>query len=78
MTPKDKAIELHEDYWSVYYADLADEFTNEYIHEISKKCALICVDEILNVTLQYYQSSMKLVFNSKNYWEEVKKEIEKL
>ena len=36
----------------------------------AKQCALIAVDEILNITLFY--------FEDEQYWQEVKAEIEKL
>jgi len=68
MTPKEKAIELYEHYWSVYYADLAEDFTIDYIDNISKKCALICVNEIIDSCRYFYIE----------FWKEVKQEIEKL
>jgi len=58
MNPKEKAKEL------------VDRF--EYFTETnftSKQCALICVDEILNI-IKYFSIY-------KEYWEEVKQEIEK-
>ena len=66
MTPKEKAKELISKY--VY---LAKQTTgaNGTIYN-SKQCALIAVYEILNVG--------DLDYNNQYYWEEVKKEIEKL
>ena len=69
MTPKEKAVELvlkFED-----YTDCADE------RGFAIKCALIAVDEILDlkhiVTLRRNMHEMEL-----EYWAEVKQEIEKL
>jgi len=69
MTPKEKAVELvlkFED-----YTDCADE------RGFAIKCALIAVDEILDlkhiVTLRRNMHEMEL-----EYWDEVKQEIENL
>ena len=66
MTPKEKAKELISK-----YVHLAKQTTgaNGTIYN-SKQCALIAVYEILNVG--------DLDYNNQYYWEEVKKEIEKL
>ncbi len=63
MTPKQKALELVTKYYG--------HFTS-YI-SIAKKCALIAVDEILNVIIGSYDYELE-----KKYWQEVKQEIEKL
>ena len=73
MTPKEKAIELVEMY----------DKTLTYLESKSKakQCALIAVDEMI-----YYLPSVdvypyfaqKLSPGVKEYWEEVKQEIEKL
>jgi len=61
--------------------ELIEKFIQENIptymtkHE-SKKCALICVDEMLE--LQSYKSSAKECLNHIKYWREVKKEIKNL
>ena len=60
MTPKEKSIELFDKFDSILF--------KEYDNLEAKKCALIAVDEILN--LDYYCGSL--------YWQEVKQEIEKL
>jgi len=69
MTTKGKAIELVE---KMAYGDSYDEY-----HKISfytaKKCALILVDEILS-----FIEDDREVFNWKDYYKEVKQEIEKL
>jgi hypothetical protein len=60
MTPKEKAIEL------VDTMDLIIKF-----YQPAKQCALIAVDEILNLC---WNGNLK----AKEYWQEVKQEIEKL
>jgi hypothetical protein len=82
MTAKEKAIELiykFEDFID-YQED--DCFTQrEKILINAKRCALIAVDEILKRTRSVdtmppnYQ---KIDENTKEYWKEVKQEIEKL
>jgi hypothetical protein len=66
MTPKEKAKELFDKYFEV---------TNNYYQ--AKECALIAVDEILDlkhiVTLRRNMHEMEL-----EYWMEVKQEIENL
>ncbi len=67
MTPKEKAIELIDKYDS----------TLTYLESKSKakQCALIAVDEILNLEppeLSYLEPF------SKSYWQEVKNEINQL
>jgi len=62
-SPKEKARELVRQFWDLGSMDIIK----------SKQCALIAVDEIIN----NYEDRYKYC-NSKIYWEEVKKEIEKL
>lgn len=76
MTPKEKAKELVDKFFE--YSDSADEFG------FAVKCALIAVDEILDLTKseiwvfdeETKQAKMEYVENS--YWVEVKQEIQKL
>ncbi len=71
MTPKDKAIELIQKYtratWIKY-----DEI--KYLRTIpnAKECALIAVDELI------YSHSQDTTDNQFYFWQEVKKEIQKL
>jgi hypothetical protein len=68
MTPKEKAEELINKFHKFTYTAVhANKTSGEYADAI--KCSLIAVDEIL-----------KLVYTIKmeQYWEQVKKEIEKL
>jgi hypothetical protein len=70
MTPKEKAKELVEKMIIYHSPDDKD-------YEAAKDCALIAVDEILDlkhiVTLRRNMHEMEL-----EYWDEVKQEIEKL
>ena len=82
MTPKEKAIELVDKF---YQTTPNECFVNEPIGiagrykawNQSKQCALIAVDEILDlkhiVTLRRNMHEMEL-----EYWDEVKQEIENL
>jgi hypothetical protein len=64
MTPKEKAIELVEQFASVLMHD--------ELYEDSVMCALVAVDEILkNDTIFLYVHHL-------DFWKEVKQEIEKL
>jgi hypothetical protein len=76
MNPKDKAKEL---------VDKFDKVVNAYTNETLKQCALITVDVILNdIMLWWYAPTgdmpkdMVYFITQKNYWIEVKQEIEKL
>ena len=66
MTPKEKAKSLVEKYY---------EF-NHIGNRHAVKCALIAVDEILN--MDYPHSDFQDLELHISYWEEVKQEIEKL
>lgn len=70
MTPKEKARELVERYH--------DEFG--MLWYTAKKCALIAVDEILNVrSLKSQRCGYEIVNDGYiEYWQQVKNEIEKL
>jgi hypothetical protein len=77
MTPKEKAIELVTN-MSFSKSKVADYVTGEMVdipgNIFYKQCALIAVDEILNVT-----AGLNGWINGfQSYWEEVKQEIEKL
>jgi hypothetical protein len=64
MTPKEKAKELYTTYIDYTYGDFN-----------CKQCALIVVDEILNVLIGIYDYDYEVL---NPYWQEVKQEIEKL
>ena len=65
MTPKEKAEELVNKFlWNMPNPNT----TNYAVYIIAKQCALIAVDEILKTN----------PYKARNYWHEVKTEIEKL
>ena len=73
MTPKEKAEELHNKFYKI------NEGVNLIYWEEAKQCALIAVDELIEshlllTTTQEVEPSIRC----KRYWQEVKKEIEKL
>ena len=73
MTPKEKAAELINKY-ATYVVMWAGDINTT--HQNCKQCALIAVDEIINLNynlLEYYGN-----LSSTEYWQEVKQEIEKL
>jgi len=71
MNPKEKAFKLIE-----YFTTLLPYYSQEDNLKKTKKCALIAVYEVIKETklhdLTIYQHGRTA------YWEEVKKEIEKL
>ena len=71
MTPKEKAIEL-------YFKMHSQE---QIVSKEAKQCALIAVDEILNINpFSFYDKRFHLdrIKEYEKYWKEVKQEIEKL
>lgn len=65
MTPKEKAKDLVDEYFSWYGNE-------EYFsHEFAKECALIAVDEI-------YNSGLLIMVEDEQYWYDVKQEIKLL
>jgi hypothetical protein len=70
MTPKEKAEELVGKYQSGY---TIHGFNYQFLNDLqdAKQCALIAANEILN---QYWSHDTK----RRDWWQEVKQEIEKL
>jgi hypothetical protein len=68
MTPKEKAEELVDKYWT---------FSFDIFFEEAKECALIAVDEILNLNLGLSNCDENN-WDIDKFYLEVKKEIEKL
>ena len=69
MTPKEKAVELFNKMYQakdILFQKKMDKYQ-------AKQCALIAVDEILDVLFQIFESYEERIF-----WQEVKQEIEKL
>lgn len=77
-TPKEKAEEI---FYKYCYGDI-----DSYVKFHAKKCAIICVDEIISTLQTFSDLESILVINDKSesvigqicYWKEVKKEIEKI
>lgn len=89
MTPKQKSEELIKKYistykkWNIEYVnvktiqELKEElFQLEWF--IPKECALIAVDELLNISLPSSEYGGVITDATIEYWQEVKQEIEKL
>jgi hypothetical protein len=73
ITPEQKAKELVERYSNIEI-QIGGQYDG-YLYmnlQDAKQCALICVDEILNI------NSVDKDYDLSTYWEEVKQEIEKL
>ena len=80
MTPKEKA-------WSIFwnFKNIPDKWKNEKVFQnyYAKQCALIAVDEILNCIpteiLDTNGNEIYFIINDDyNFWQEVKKELQKL
>ena len=80
MTPKEKAEELIRKYYT--WGINKEGQTLSWLE--AKECALIAVDEILNIEHPQIIIYTEIIKNSirdyfqDEYWEEVKKEIQKL
>jgi hypothetical protein len=72
MTPKEKALNLIDRFENYSFMDI-DKRISAFLS--AKKCALIAVDEILSMGIMSDSGDWRM---AKSYWEEVKKEIEKL
>lgn len=72
MTPKQKALELRDKYF-----EILDEDNFHIRYAVAEKCALISVDEILNLMSNTFNWSKKDNGNI-HYWREVKDELNKL
>jgi hypothetical protein len=71
MTPKDKAIDLIDKMRATCL------ITDDYVYKsTAKQCAIIAVDEIIDTSPMYY-TGFEYESNLE-YWEQVRKEIEKL
>ena len=74
MTPKEKAEELVDKF---YYIPNSQGIFMMQDYQ-AKECALIAVDEIINLSEFLDKDNTKWVVFDTKYWEEVKQEIEKL
>ena len=80
MTPKEKAKELLIKF--LYYVE---SFSLEQQNENAKQCALISVDEILELNVCWYDEDLVKSYPKSykpsqtiEFWEQVKEEIENL
>ena len=74
MTPKEKALELYWKYYNRIEHTLSEEYS-EHETFLCKECALIAVDEILDLIDTIYDYDRESL---NPYWQEVKQELEKL
>ena len=72
MTPKEKALELYNKFYAV--KDGLGKYPMCF--DTSKQCASIAVDEIIKEKHECHE--FECYGNNIKYWQEVKKEIEKL
>jgi 2-hydroxy-3-keto-5-methylthiopentenyl-1-phosphate phosphatase len=70
MEAKEKAKELVHRFQETMFFHVTDERIDI---EEAKQCALIAVDEIINSIQEIFET-----FEERQYWQQVKKEIEKL
>ena len=74
MTPKEKARELVAKFKPYSYSGRDED--REWRFENAKQCALIAVDEILNLDFNIKCDATERCINPvMNYWQEVKQEI---
>lgn len=90
MTPQEKAIDLIDKYHlkvNVLYTQDSNPAVMNGAMTVnsSKQCALIAVDELIESFNSIYDASIRNIekysgakYGMRDYWEEVKKEIEKL
>ena len=71
MTPKEKAKELID---SFHQLDPDTDSYNGITFQVAKKCALVCVNNILKALESDWSFMQRRIEN----WQEVKQEIEKL
>jgi hypothetical protein len=74
MTPKEKAFELAHKFRLLEIRTSENSYMMISMAD-AKKCALVAVDEILDVIVTIYDYDFEKL---NPYWEEVKQEIEKL
>jgi len=83
MTPKEKAIELVDKYYHLFSVKLENTIC---VYE-AKHCALIAVDELISTEYKTVSKLLEVIEKNrirlvislnKDYWQEVKQEIEKL
>ena len=76
MKAKEKAKELVDMFYNIDSdSKIYDDFTMKIFY--AQRCALICVDEILKNIPEEVMSYKPFMMNT-DYWQEVKKEINKI
>jgi hypothetical protein len=70
MTPKEKAIEIYTKMFNQIFAYYATD-------RLAKDCAILAVNEIINSNPHSNPLNTE-VYSTMDWWQEVKKEIEKL
>jgi hypothetical protein len=84
MTPKEKAFELVDTYKFVLWSEDTQCGEEILCTGIAKRCALIAVDEILELNHPYvivyksFEDNIMEDMTQEYYWKQVKHEIEKL
>lgn len=90
MTPTEKAKELVDKFRPMMYCYVGSEMLTNTFNEQeqirnAKQCAIICADEVINYTLSEKKAELAMIVSGivfpshwREYWEDVKKEIEKL
>ena len=78
MKPQEKAKQLYDKYDQIFIDD-EDEHYIGMVERISKQCALIAVNQLINnqMSMSVYYDIME-VGDNVIYWQQVKEEIEKL
>lgn len=77
MEPSEKAKELVNSMYKTCKGKDVDDLLKRFIpYYHAKQCALICVEEIINLIIQYPQQ--REMHYEREYWKEVKQEINKL
>jgi hypothetical protein len=76
MTPKEKANELLKKF--IKELNYSGCEYNDLFGEVTKQCALIAVDEIINTDCLIDEDVYIITPSYIQYWQEVKQEIEKL
>jgi hypothetical protein len=81
QSPKEKADELIDKMYYIGRYDEKEDYNPAMAWERAKQCALIVVDEILQIfnnewtKLDFWTEEINVTIN---FWQEVKQEIEKL
>ena len=76
MTPKQKAYELIRINSLIITAQVGNKLTINEVKELAEQFALMEVDEIIQLRKGYFDCTNPM--QDESYWQEVKREIEKL